>query len=152
MVHMNPNASSETEGFQLSVAPMERSASSPTAQGEATPTIVERAAVVGAAAERAPGPSSRQAPPLALPSIALPVLPMPVATDPPQDDTQAASAQLSTKTSLINDSDLIEKEWVDKAKQIVEHTRDDPYKQSEELTIFKADYMKKHYDKSIKLK
>jgi hypothetical protein len=50
-----------------------------------------------------------------------------------------------------DDKDLIEKEWVDKAKQIVERTRDDPYKQSEELTVFKADYIKKRYGKTIKV-
>jgi hypothetical protein len=108
--------------------------------------------------------TGRQAPPLVVPPIALPlpavppvptalsapVKPVTTATDPLQDDA-AALAQLSIKNSLINDSDLIEKAWVNKAKQIVEQTRDDPYKQSEELTIFKADYMKKQYDKSIKL-
>jgi hypothetical protein len=46
---------------------------------------------------------------------------------------------------------LIEKEWVDKAKKIVEHTRDDPYRQSEELTVVKAEYMKKRYDKTVKV-
>lgn len=49
-------------------------------------------------------------------------------------------------------NDLIEKEWVSKAKQIVEQTRDDPYKQSEGLTMMKVDYMKKRYNKNIKYK
>lgn len=49
------------------------------------------------------------------------------------------------------DSDLIEKEWVMKAKQIVEHTAEDPYKQQEELSKIKADYMKKRYNKDIGL-
>ncbi len=48
------------------------------------------------------------------------------------------------------DSDLIEKEWVNKAKQIVEHTKDDPYEQQRVIGKFKADYMKKRYDKDIK--
>ena len=46
---------------------------------------------------------------------------------------------------------LIEKEWVVKAKQIVEKTKDNPYNQNKELTVFKADYMKKRYNKTIKL-
>lgn len=50
-----------------------------------------------------------------------------------------------------DDQDLIEKEWVNKAKAIVDHTRNDPHKQAEELTLFRADYMKKRYDKHIKL-
>ena len=53
--------------------------------------------------------------------------------------------------SVSDDDDLIEKDWVNKAKAIVERTRDDPYKQSEELTVFKADYMKRRYDKTIKV-
>ena len=50
-----------------------------------------------------------------------------------------------------DDGDLIEKEWVIKAKQIIERTRNDPYQQSEDLTLFKADYMKKRYGKTIKV-
>jgi hypothetical protein len=47
---------------------------------------------------------------------------------------------------------MIEKEWVERAKQVVERTRNDPYRQSEELTAVKADYLKKRYNKTIKLK
>jgi hypothetical protein len=49
------------------------------------------------------------------------------------------------------DTDLIEKEWVEKAKRIVEHTSDDPYVQQNELSKMKADYMKKRYNKDIKV-
>ncbi len=49
------------------------------------------------------------------------------------------------------DTDLIEKEWVEKAKRIVEHTSDDPYVQQNELAKMKADYMKKRYNKDIKV-
>lgn len=47
------------------------------------------------------------------------------------------------------DVDLIEKEWVEKAKQIVEHTIDDPYTQQEELGKIKAEYLKKRYNKDV---
>lgn len=67
----------------------------------------------------------------------------------------SATAVPSTTNNVVqnvqDDGDLIEKEWVDKAKQIVEKTRNDPYKQSEELTVMKADYMKKRYGKDIKV-
>jgi hypothetical protein len=49
------------------------------------------------------------------------------------------------------DTDLIEKEWVLRAKQIVEHTREDPHEQQRALSQMKADYMKKRYNKDIKL-
>lgn len=50
-----------------------------------------------------------------------------------------------------SDTDLIEKEWVERAKQIVDHTREDPYEQQKALSQMKADYMKKRYNKDIKL-
>jgi hypothetical protein len=63
---------------------------------------------------------------------------------------------VSTTTNVVvpdvaDDQDLIEKEWVSKAKQIVEKTRNDPYQQSQELTVFKSEYMQKRYNKSIKM-
>lgn len=48
------------------------------------------------------------------------------------------------------DSDLIEKEWVERAKEIVDHTRDDPYEQQKALAQMKAEYMKKRYNKDVK--
>lgn len=47
------------------------------------------------------------------------------------------------------DNDLIEKEWVLKAKQIVEHTAEDPFNQQEELSKMKAEYLKKRYNKNL---
>ena len=48
-----------------------------------------------------------------------------------------------------SDADLIEKEWVLKAKMIVEHTASDPFKMQEELSKVKADYIKKRYNKDL---
>ena len=47
------------------------------------------------------------------------------------------------------DIDLIEKEWVLKAKQIVEKTSEDPFTQQEELSKMKAEYLKKRYKRNI---
>lgn len=52
---------------------------------------------------------------------------------------------------IADDTDLIEKEWVEKAKEIVARTRQDPYLQNKEVERMKADYMKKRYDKDIKI-
>ncbi len=49
------------------------------------------------------------------------------------------------------DVDLIEKTWVEKAKQIVHGTASDPYTQSKHLNLIKADYIKKRYDRDIKV-
>src|SRR5688500_5267774 len=51
--------------------------------------------------------------------------------------------------AVADDGDIIEKEWVMKAKQIVEATRQDPYRQTKEIHKFKAEYMKKRYNKII---
>lgn len=52
---------------------------------------------------------------------------------------------------IADDNDLIEKEWVNKAKLIVAKTKDDPREQSKELYKYKADYIKKRYNKDIKV-
>lgn len=56
----------------------------------------------------------------------------------------------SITPSIADDIDLIEKEWVEKAKQIVEQTKEDPYKQNEVITQVKADYIKKRYNRELK--
>lgn len=53
--------------------------------------------------------------------------------------------------SVAGDIDLIEKEWVVKAKAIVDKTRNDPHAQQKEISKFKADYMKKRYNKDVKV-
>lgn len=52
---------------------------------------------------------------------------------------------------IADDADLIEKEWVAIAKDIVAKTAHDPHLQNKEINKFKADYMKKRYNKDIKL-
>ena len=50
---------------------------------------------------------------------------------------------------IANDDDLIEKEWVDRAKKIVSETRDDPHKQEEAVSKLQVDYLKKRYGREI---
>src|SRR5579872_4675226 len=52
----------------------------------------------------------------------------PVANQPPPQTPSSAA-----------DTDLIEKEWVDKAKEIVDKTRTDPYLQTKQINQMKAD-------------
>jgi hypothetical protein len=98
-------------------------------------------------------PSSERAtqnPPAPVFSLPVPPAPAPdpLATASPPD---ASATTTTVVPATADDADLIEKEWVTKAKNIVEKTQEDPYQQSKELTIFKADYMKKRYNKTIKL-
>ena len=48
------------------------------------------------------------------------------------------------------DVDLIEKEWVRKAKEIVDQTTGDPYVQNQQINQMKVEYIKKRYGKDIK--
>jgi hypothetical protein len=94
------------------------------------------------------GAPSKAAP--KLPVQAQPALPMqaqPVQQIPVQDD-QTSTPQV-TKGLGAQDADLIEKEWVERAKSIVAQTQDDPYKQKNEMSKIKADYIKKRFNKSI---
>lgn len=83
----------------------------------------------------------------AAPQAAVPVAPS--ASHPMY--AQPSAQQLSSMPTIADDTDLIEKEWVTKAKEIVERTKQDPYMQNKEVEKFKADYLKKRYNKDIKL-
>lgn len=52
---------------------------------------------------------------------------------------------------IADDVDVIEKEWVDKAKKIVNSTKSDPREQEKEVNKLQADYLLKRYNKQIKL-
>jgi hypothetical protein len=73
---------------------------------------------------------------------------IPVPSPAQQPPTQ--SVPVSTP-ELAEDVDLIEKEWVDKAKAIVAHTKDDPHRQNKEINKIKADYIKKRYNRDIQV-
>lgn len=47
------------------------------------------------------------------------------------------------------DEDVIEKEWVDKAKQILLETKDDPHGRTEKVNQLQKDYLKKRYGKEL---
>ena len=79
--------------------------------------------------------------PQALSPMTLPPIPTP--------QTQAPSAFINANPIAANDDDLIEKEWVDRAKKIIAATKDDPYKRELEITKLQADYLKKRYGRVL---
>lgn len=99
----------------------------------------------GQGAEAFPSPSGQR--------LAIPAIPLPIPTAPlPMTPVNLAGSSTSGSTPAVaDDIDLIEKEWVHKAKLIIQHTHNDPHTQSKELSIFKADYMQKRYNKVLKL-
>lgn len=75
-------------------------------------------------------------------------LPLPLTTDQPAPTTPPA-ADSKTKDLPAQDADVIEKEWVHRAKSIVNQTQDDPYVQKKEINRAGADYLKKRFNKTI---
>lgn len=62
----------------------------------------------------------------------------------------AAEPDDSTDAPLVAaDEDLIEKEWVDKAKKIVISTKDDPYRREAEVSKLQVEYLRKRYGKEL---
>jgi len=51
--------------------------------------------------------------------------------------------------AIAADDDLIEKEWVDRAKKIIADTRDDPARREKEVGRLQVDYLKKRYGKEL---
>ena len=95
--------------------------------------------------------AGKQATPAALqPLPAIPDLPVAAPVVLPQDDTVAPVSSPASAKIPAAERDRIEKQWVDKAKQIVAQTKDDPYKQKTEMSKIKADYIGKRYNKAIK--
>lgn len=86
-----------------------------------------------------------------------PVGTQPVFTPPPMpvvDTTQstvAATADNTAGPATAADDDLIEREWVEKAKKVVAETRNDPHAQDLAIGRLQADYLKKRYGKTIQL-
>ncbi len=70
------------------------------------------------------------------------------------DDASSSAvpgSSYSTTALIADDADLIEKEWVLKAKAIVMRTKDDPREQNIQMNDVKADYLKKRYNKDLKV-
>jgi hypothetical protein len=87
-----------------------------------------------------------QAPMAAPVSVSLPTsIPLPH----PVQVSQATVQVTDDNPATAGDDDLIEKEWVDKAKRIIADTRDDPYRREREVGRLQADYLQKRYSKTI---
>lgn len=66
------------------------------------------------------------------------------------DDSVVANDLANSDTPLVaSDDDLIEREWVDKAKKIITETKEDPYKREEAVNQLQKDYQKKRYGREL---
>lgn len=79
-------------------------------------------------------------------STAAMALPVPVQAK-SDDDSQSDD---TTATPIVAaDEDLIEKEWVDKAKQVISSTKNDPYRREQEVKKLQIEYVQKRYNRTI---
>lgn len=103
----------------------------------------------------AASPETQTNPPVAgmpaAPLQAVAPLQQPPASAPQPPMPQSMSNSSATQHLIADDADLIEKEWVSKAKAIVAQTKSDPHQQNQEMTKVKADYLKKRYNKDLKV-
>lgn len=92
-------------------------------------------------------------PPPAPPPAAASWLPPSVPVQPSAAGSAAQGTPGNTSASTAPDSaadtDIIEKEWIVKTKEIIEATRHDPHRQTKELHKLKAEYMNKRYNRII---
>lgn len=96
------------------------------------------------APEKASNPPAQQTP-------VLPSTPLPALADPSQPLNVVLNTPVSTDSGLpAADVDLIEKAWVQKAKDIVSKTQDDPYHQKSQISKVKAEYIAKRFNKTVK--
>ena len=105
----------------------------------------------GSSAEKAPTrpeveshPQPQQA---AIPvaDIAAPVLPQ-APDNTSQEDTSTLAGSMPETAA---DDDLIEKEWVSKAKRIISETADDPHRREAAVAQLQREYLRKRYGKEF---
>ena len=77
------------------------------------------------------------------------ILPPVVKTNNDDDNTDNSIAVPDDSPLVAADEDLIEKEWVDKAKKVINDTRHDPHQQEEKVSKLQSDYLKKRYGREI---
>jgi hypothetical protein len=85
----------------------------------------------------------------ALPAIPddIPAVDQPVIAVPPQDITTPIPTD---PNAVAADTERIEREWVDKVKNVVAKTREDPFLQKDQMSKVKAEYIQKRFNKTIK--
>jgi hypothetical protein len=100
--------------------------------------------------EQLSNPETQSGPAQGIPTVAAPTVPVvqpPVvvpSTTVPSDDSATTS-----NPATAADEDLIEKEWVTKAKQILAKTKNDPYEQAKQVAALMRDYVKKRYGREV---
>lgn len=64
---------------------------------------------------------------------------------------QSSIQQTDDNSATAGDDEEIDELWITKAKEIVDKTRSDPFRQSREISKIKAEFLKSRYNKEIKV-
>lgn len=83
-------------------------------------------------------------------ATAVPIVPQ-LPVPPLMQDNQVTSDPRSQNPLVADDVDVIEKQWVDRAKKIIQETKDDPYQKEQEVSRLQADYLQKRFGVQVKL-
>ncbi|HEY0965120.1 MAG TPA: hypothetical protein VGE13_01435 [Candidatus Saccharimonadales bacterium] len=75
-----------------------------------------------------------------------PIVQLPTPVQATDDNTQVV---VDDTPQVAADDDLIEKEWVDKAKKVVAETKDDPYERERAVGRLQGEYLRKRYGKEL---
>lgn len=97
-------------------------------------------------------PGSNTALPPVHGGVAVPT-PVGVPSQPMPEPMQPAAVPLPQAVAAPADepSDVLDEQWVQKAKDIVERTKGDPFQATQELSKMKADYLKARFNKDTKI-
>jgi hypothetical protein len=145
---MNPQSQENTPSFDLPT-PGQNEKNLPQESEQFRAPVTETQGAVAVEAGISAGQAAQAANAAASAQTGVPTAPPPI-PGAGQTGTQPANTP-GWMPQVADDTDLIEKEWVDKAKEIVAQTSHDPYLQNKEMNKVRADYMKKRYNKDIKL-
>lgn len=117
----------------------------PALNGERVPVLPAPEAGIETGAERREQTADAQAAAANAAGIATGATPVTV------DPIVAAPAPAGAASPLIAsvDEEVIEKEWVDKAKQIVAATADDPHLRSDQVSALQKEYLEKRFNKEL---
>ena len=130
-MNMNKNSGERQPKFEIPMS------------SEGQEALAEKAVEAGVQEESSTGRSQSQ---MQQNTVTQPAISIPVVVAQPQTDDKAPTP---TKGLEAAEADLIEKQWVERAKAIVSQTKSDPYSQKREISRAGADYIKKRFNKTI---
>lgn len=127
---------------------MEPSLPMPPQESRHTEIVPEGSGIYGVEQSQNPAEQSGELAPTSMPPVTPSTPPM-VALPQPVSQSQNA-VPTDDNPQIADDVDVIEREWVDKAKKIVDSTKSDPREQEKQVSKLQADYILKRYNKQIK--